>query len=220
MNKKKIIGEIVTILILIVSLIIIIINRVNEKNLKEYITVEDLYNLEDPIQEEAEGNISIKKFQYKYNIEYLYSYKIRGRIIKTHSYLPTSYTGVISPLDVGIVWGKYAKDEYVSKFKFQNLGDRFLRYYIKDNSLGEETADAENHISHNHLIYSNKKIKKQIKLIKKNDFVEIEGYLVKVTGKNMDISNIWKSSTTRTDKGDGACEIIYVTSIKWLTDNK
>ncbi len=37
-------------------------------------------------------------------------------------------------------------------------------------------------------------------------------------GKNGRGSARWNSSTSRTDTGDGACEIIYVTDVKWLKE--
>ncbi len=51
--------------------------------------------------------------------------------------------------------------------------------------------------------------------VKKSDLVRIEGFLVNVTGvdaKNRVIN--WKTSTTREDTGNGACEIIYVSKLR------
>ena len=63
------------------------------------------------------------------------------------------------------------------------------------------------------------KVAKLCKNIKQGDFVKIEGYLVKSSWKdNKHREYHWNSSTSRDDKGDGACEIIYVTSVKWLKE--
>ena len=74
------------------------------------------------------------------------------------------------------------------------------------------------YISNNHIIPSNKKIAKALKYIKKGDFIELEGYLVDANIDFWQITHYWESSTTRNDTGDGACEVIYVTSIKWLKE--
>ena len=69
-------------------------------------------------------------------------------------------------------------------------------------------------ISNNHLIPSDSKIEKLIKRIKKNDYVKLEGYLV--SAEEIDGNFKVRSSTTRSDNGDGACELIYVTNVTWL----
>ena len=50
--------------------------------------------------------------------------------------------------------------------------------------------------------------KKVIELVKNNNVVcdSDDGYIYEI-----------KTSTTRNDIGDGACEILYVTDVSWLT---
>ena len=52
--------------------------------------------------------------------------------------------------------------------------------------------------------------------IKKGDNVKITGYLVNLHWKENNSSRTWETSTSRYDKGDGGCELIYVTDVKWL----
>jgi hypothetical protein len=46
--------------------------------------------------------------------------------------------------------------------------------------------------------------------IRVNDWVTLEGQLVQVVFQE----GTWTSSLTRSDSGDGACEILYVTRIR------
>ena len=75
--------------------------------------------------------------------------------------------------------------------------------------------------SNNHLIPSDDSIEKLIKEIKKGEYVTIEGYLVNIRydGPNGEWFK-WNSSTTRDDIGSGACEVIYVTDVIWLEEQK
>ena len=52
--------------------------------------------------------------------------------------------------------------------------------------------------------------------VKEGDYIKIEGYLVYLYYSNEDGRGEWTSSLTRTDRGDGACEVIYVKNITWL----
>jgi len=58
-----------------------------------------------------------------------------------------------------------------------------------------------------HLIPSDNAILKQIKTARTGDIVDFTGYLVKVVDAD---GWKWKSSLTRNDKGNGACEVVYV----------
>ena len=67
------------------------------------------------------------------------------------------------------------------------------------------------------MIPADDEIEALLKKVKTHDYVEIEGYLVKINAKTKNGGRFWwNSSTTRSDDGDGACELIYVTGIKWL----
>ena len=54
--------------------------------------------------------------------------------------------------------------------------------------------------------------KKKIKETEEGDIIEIQGSLVKATSNSDNWS--WKSSLTRNDTGDGACEVILVKELK------
>ena len=87
------------------------------------------------------------------------------------------------------------------------------------NWFKRNTSDAEviSSFSNNHLVTADTKLLKGIRSIKDGDYVRIKGYLVNLYW-NEDGENYWKTSTVRTDDGDGACEVIYVTDIKWLKE--
>ena len=56
-----------------------------------------------------------------------------------------------------------------------------------------------------------------MKRIMPGDHIKIKGYLVNVTASNSKNDVIWwNSSTIRSDTGDGACELIYVTDLEFL----
>ena len=64
-----------------------------------------------------------------------------------------------------------------------------------------------------HMIPSNLEIAKKLKQVKKDDQVTISGWLVHASYLKGNGTYNWKSSTTREDTGNGACEVIYVCSV-------
>ena len=58
-----------------------------------------------------------------------------------------------------------------------------------------------------HMIPSDDEVEKEIKRARKGDTVEFYGYLVEVKGSD---GTHWKSSLTRGDTGNNACEVVWV----------
>jgi hypothetical protein len=66
------------------------------------------------------------------------------------------------------------------------------------------------------VIHSSEHVLKLLRNIKKGDYIQIEGYLIDLVYEKNGNKGNWSSSVSRTDHGDGACEIIYVTNVTWL----
>ena len=117
----------------------------------------------------------------------------------------------LSPYDYAIIWGN--APSYLPYLKFDQIV-RFCLFKLKSDSPVDATY-LNSHMGNNHLIPATVNIRKALSKARKKDLVVIEGYLVSVLAK--DRKNriyTWKSSLSRDDKGNGACEIIYVTSLR------
>ncbi|HEY5776840.1 MAG TPA: hypothetical protein VIS57_12185, partial [Xanthomonadales bacterium] len=64
--------------------------------------------------------------------------------------------------------------------------------------------------SNMHMIPAGKGIERLLKKLRVGDVVVLRGYLVDV---DHDSGWHWRSSMSRTDSGDGACELVYVESV-------
>ena len=213
---KKII---ITTLVVIFS-IVFIQNCVN-KNIKRKNSIykEDKTFFEEPIQTAFSGDKEkIVINGQEITIQKLYNYEISGKVVKTYTY-KDYYTGnevynTISKKDVGIIYGELVNDEYLKNIKFSMNGGRNLRYTYKYGEWLSKLGGKEKLMTlctNNHLITDNSDISQLIKYINEGDYVKISGYLVNVYWDN----SYLKTSTTRDDDQNGACEVIYVTGVKW-----
>jgi hypothetical protein len=66
-----------------------------------------------------------------------------------------------------------------------------------------------------HLIPANDAVSSVIREIRNGDIIELSGSLVNVISE--DDGWRWKSSQTRNDTGNGACELIWVESLQIVT---
>jgi hypothetical protein len=220
-NKKKYI-IIMIIFILIGFILLLYINRYYLFG-REYVYVDNLYNLKDPIQEKASGTKKITIDGENVFISRLYSYKIQARVIDTKQYIGFDLLNKLSPEDMGLAWDFMVEDRNIDKINCYSHSNRLLNYRIYDNSWLESAGGRERvnqRVSNNHLIPADKTVKGKLLSIKKGEYVELEGYLVTAYTTDSDSNIYWKSSDTRTDTGDGACEVIYVTDVKWLKQKK
>lgn len=121
------------------------------------------------------------------------------------------------PYDLLLTWGDMADDDIDSRLVWEQ-GDR--RGQVSG-SLGgasgvELSADyVIRHVSNNHMIPSTERIEKAMSNIKAGDMVRIDGRLVDVRmsmndGRVLTVN----TSKTRTDQGEGACEIVYVEHLR------
>ncbi len=137
-------------------------------------------------------------------------YIISGELVSSRRYR-SGYMSDLSPWDYAIIWGVVPSlKEYL---KFNQVVRYCLFSYKSDAPIDPEYILA--HMSNNHLIPTTKNIRKALKKGRKGDKVVLEGYLVFVSSHSPKRgSSNWNSSLTRSDKSDGACEIIYLTKLR------
>ncbi|MEM0967540.1 MAG: hypothetical protein AAGJ81_15435 [Verrucomicrobiota bacterium] len=113
------------------------------------------------------------------------------------------YDEELSPIDLGVTWGKMAQDEYVRKVRFSH-SDRYLHFSGKS---GLDRREFNRCVGNVHIIPANDEIKRIVLSANVGDYVSLQGSLVQAFGGG----GGWSSSLSRDDSGDGACEVLYVT---------
>jgi len=142
-------------------------------------------------------------------------YKISAVVLSKKKYV-TDWTSIISPIDLALGWGDVSKPKNYEHIKVRQTM-RWYRYKF-DSECAITQKYISTHSSNHHIIPANDNIRKAVLYAKKNDKIVLEGYLVNISGKFKDRNISWKSSQSRTDKGNGSCEIMYVTSVKLDTN--
>jgi len=92
----------------------------------------------------------------------------------------------------------------LEKIKISQSG-RWYRWHV--DSFPISRREIETHSANMHLIPADDMIKDSIDRARKGDLIKLSGYLVSVTAKD---GWNWKSSLTRDDTGNHACELIWV----------
>lgn len=139
-------------------------------------------------------------------VELVASYEITAGVRGRKNY-NSDYSAKVSPMDLILAWDDLNQPEILEVVDYKQSG-RWYYYNVKPNPRISVNHVGQNS-SNTHIIPANKQVLKEIDSIKENNIVIISGYLVNVLFED----GPWSSSLSRTDTGNGACEILLVNEI-------
>jgi hypothetical protein len=138
------------------------------------------------------------------------SYTINGMVVARDTYRFDA-GAALSPLDLSLAWGQVPK--YRSLIHFSH-GYRF--YFFSYGYKGPfDLSYIAQHSANVHMIPATPNVRKALLAVRNHQTVRLTGFLVDITGTVKQRRFTWKTSTTREDTGDGACEVMYVREVDW-----
>ena len=135
------------------------------------------------------------------------SFEIRARVLSKEPYY-LNRTADLSPIDLALGWGVMSDSAVLNKIDISQSSRWYRTKYELPSPIPEQQIIFNS--SNMHMIPASKSIERSLKKIRKGDIVLIRGYLVDV---DHDSGWYWRSSMSRNDTGDGACELVYVESM-------
>jgi len=157
---------------------------------------------ENPVQTDVRGNVTYP--QGKYTLEALANFEIKARVLSKELYHLDRGADLV-PVDLALGWGVMSDSAVLEKLSITQDG-RFYRYRW-DNEPPIPPNDIVRHSANMHLIPTTPEIESQIKKVRPGQVVHINGQLVEARDGS---GGYWRSSLTREDSGNGACELIRV----------
>ncbi|MBN1522310.1 MAG: hypothetical protein JW928_07230 [Candidatus Aureabacteria bacterium] len=167
-----------------------------------------------PLQKQYTGTqVFTKQFPgADFTIRPLQSYEVSARVVSKKNYGYWTWQGRLAPVDLALAWEELSKPHYV---KFVSFSQRSRWYYFRLKSDAPfDTGFVYERSSNNHIIPHNDNVLRALRRVRKNNIIKLAGYLVRVDGKWNGRAVWWQSSTSRSDTGDGSCEVIYATSLQ------
>ncbi len=160
---------------------------------------------------EAPMQVNLEPSGFKLD-EYLLTrkarFEIRARVLSIEPYY-LRMDGDLSPLDLALGWGPMSDQAVLDRIEISQSS----RWYRTRYEYPAPLPDAQiiSNSSNMHMIPASRDIKRDLKKLRKGDVIRLKGYLVDV---NHDSGWFWHTSMTRTDTGNGACEIVFVESLE------
>lgn len=110
----------------------------------------------------------------------------------------------LAPIDLALGWGRMS-DSAVLKDIEITQGQRFYWWHV--DAFPIPRREIETHSANMHLIPADRGVERAIERARAGEVVHFSGYLVEADRPN---GWRWRSSLTRDDTGNGACELVWV----------
>jgi len=159
----------------------------------------------------AQQNLSRKSaFEHgDYRVQPLASFEITARVLGKERYW-LDRGAELAPYDLALGWGRMSDSAVLDQMSISQSW-RWYRWRARTPPIpmGEIAASSANM----HMVPSDEIVRRSLGRVREGDVVRIVGKLVEVAGPE---GFRWKSSLTRGDTGDGACELVWVEDFEIL----
>jgi len=154
-----------------------------------------------------EGELAVSVNGWK--LTPLATYSIQARVLAVKRYR-SDPTADLSPYDVLLGWGPMSDSATLSQISFSQR-NRF-GYWHHGPNTSISAGEISRHQANTHLIPASADIQSRMGWLREGSVVILRGKLVEARRAD-GVGQPWRSSLSRTDTGDGACEIVYVESL-------
>jgi len=141
------------------------------------------------------------KFHYTARAEF----SMRARVLSTERYWFDGASAV-SPLDFSVGWGRMSDQAVIDRMGYAQT-QRWYRYWPRGREFPIGAEEIASHSANMHMIPADDEVKSVLHDVRRGDLISLDGYLVSVSSED---GWRWDTSLTRTDTGNGACEIVWV----------
>lgn len=143
-----------------------------------------------------------------YRATALASYRVHARVlgVERYRYDPCA---AIAPFDLALGWGSLSDSSVYGRLDVAQRG-RFYVYGWGSEGPPVPPGEIVTHSANTHIIPADDEVARVLRSVRVHDVVRMEGALVEVTGPG---GFHWRSSLTRDDTGNGACELFRVTTL-------
>lgn len=141
-----------------------------------------------------------------YQLSLLAEFALDARILGREDYFMDRESD-LSPWDFALGWGEMASADIAGQFSIRQSG---RWYYWKSDRLPIPRRVVETSSANMHLIPADSRIREKLDALSEGDHLRLKGFLVEARA---DDGWRWRSSLTREDTGNGACELVLVTEV-------
>ena len=167
--------------------------------------------IESEPQQLAELNSAAPLEYGAFHLRALAQFALDARVLHTKVYRYDRQAALV-PVDLALGWGSMSDQRVLDRLTI----NQSMRFYWYEYRLPPPIPPDQivSHSANVHVIPSTSEILSRCKSLRVGSLVHLSGELVEATGPDI---GTWRSSLSRTDTGNGACELLYLKDIEVLT---
>ena len=132
-------------------------------------------------------------------------FELRARVLGVERYRFDRATE-LSPVDFALGWGALSDSRVLRDI---SIAQRDRWYFWSAARLSVSPAEVASHSANMHLIPATAAVERRLLSARPGQLATLRGHLVRAEGAD---GWRWVSSLSRTDTGDGSCEVVWVES--------
>lgn len=140
----------------------------------------------------------------------LAGFRLEARVLSRRDYA-SGRESDLSPTDLALGWGRMREDAVLDALDISQSG-RWYHYRWRD-APPIPAREIVRSSANMHFIPADDIAARELAQVREGDRVRVEGWLVEAVAPD---GWTWRSSLTRDDSRDGACELVYVCSMRRL----
>ena len=194
-----------------ISFLVMIVSYITKDSISSSTQYSNLF-ITPPKQFETDKSaFDIEVNNEHYYINPKYDYTLEGIVVSTHhsdAFLDMAHEewrDYLNIADLCVIWGENITNNVYKDMEFNN--GNWTCFYSWPNAEVRQRFN-EDQLSNNHLLTNNASIQQTIMNVEPGDHIRIEGMLVEYSNPANGFKR--KTSITRTDRGQGACETIFI----------
>lgn len=168
--------------------------------------------LTEPLQQETDrAPFDVTVGDQSYRINPLFDYELNGVVVSHHhsddfgDIYHDDWEDYLNLKDICVIWGDNVKHETYKAMSFSNTS--WTCWFEADDTESWRRFN-DDQLSNNHLLTADPRVARAVLAARPGDQIQLQGVLAEYSNNNSPFKR--GSSTTRTDRGNGACETIYV----------
>ena len=144
-----------------------------------------------------------------YDVRGVEDFTIEARVLSRQNY-HMGREADLSPTDLAIGWGPMADESILADFQ---ISQRNRWYFWKARQMPISRNEVITHSANVHIIPANADVSDALSQVRTNDQVRLVGQLVDVNG---DDGWRWRTSRSRSDTGNGSCEVLWLERLEFI----
>ncbi len=145
----------------------------------------------------------------KFHLQPLAHFALDARVLHRKIYRYDRPSALV-PVDLAVGWGAMSDQAVLDQLSLSQSA-RFFWYHWQHNPPPIPENEIIAHATNLHLSPSSRSIATRCKKLRAGELVHLSGLLVEATGPEI---GTWRSSLSRTDSGNGACELVWVEDLR------